>query len=122
MKKHILNVLIISIFLFSTSCEEFVEIDNPNFQIVNENVFSNEETAIAAMQGVYNQLRPAFFTEAASTHLGMSGNLIESRLTNVSYSPYYTHEISTFDSSDATDNLNIWSSAYIIIYLANSLI
>lgn len=122
MKKHILNALIISIFLFSTSCEEFVEIDNPNFQIVNENVFSNEGTALAAMQGVYNQLRPAFFTEAASTHMGMSGNLIKPKYADLNYNPFYNHEISTFDSSDATDNLNIWSSAYNIIYLVNSLI
>lgn len=121
MKKYL--VYILTVLLYSnTSCEDFVEIDSPNFKIVNENVFSKESTATAAMQGIYNQLRLAFFTEAASTHMGMSGNLLKPRFVNISYNPFYKHEINTFEGADATDNLDIWSSAYNIVYLTNSLI
>lgn len=119
MKKNIIYILI-SLLHINTSCEEFVEIDSPNFQIINENIYSNEKTAVAAMQGIYNQLRPAFFTEASSTHMGMSGNLVEPRLIANSYNPFHTHEINTIESPDATNNLEIWSSAYNIIYLTNS--
>ena len=121
MKKDNILILIISLLLFP-SCEDFVEIDTPSFQIVNEDVFSNEATALAAMQGIYNELSSSFFTGAASTHMGMSGNLIEPRIASLKYDPYYQHEINTFDGVDASDNLNIWSSAYNIIYLTNSLI
>lgn len=41
---------------FIFSCESFVEIDTPNFQITTEAVFKDDETAIAAVKGLYNQL------------------------------------------------------------------
>ncbi|WP_417197985.1 RagB/SusD family nutrient uptake outer membrane protein [Bizionia sp.] len=121
MKKSTIIFVIICLIV-NSSCEDYVEIDTPNFQIVNENVFSDESTALAAMQGIYNELSPSFFTGAASTHMGMSGNLIEPRIASLKYDPYYQHDINTLDGVDATDNLRVWSSAYNMIYLTNSLI
>ncbi|RAV27716.1 RagB/SusD family nutrient uptake outer membrane protein [Sinomicrobium soli] len=120
MKRYIyIPVLAYSFFL--CSCEDFVEIDTPNFEMVSTDIFANEETARVAIKGIYNQLRPSFFIGGISVYAGFSGNLIRPRISHEIYDAFWQHELSATNSPDATTNLNIWSSAYNIIYLCNSL-
>ncbi|MBC9795373.1 RagB/SusD family nutrient uptake outer membrane protein [Sinomicrobium sp. FJxs] len=117
----------ITVFLTTISCEDFVDINTPNFQIVSENVFANDETAIAAVTGIYNQLMKAQFSNGWQNSVtvlgGMSADIIEPiRSTHTTLGPFWQNEISTIDSPDAGANLSLWSSAYNIIYLANSVL
>lgn len=112
-----------------TSCENFVELETPNYSMITENVFADDETADAAMTGIYNQLyRPStFFSngyESSVTILaGISADLIRPRAaSHPTYNPFWQNSISTIDTPDADANLDLWSSAYNIIYLANSVI
>lgn len=111
---------IIGLFVFNSigSCEDFVDIDSPNFQMVTEDVYGKEETTIAAIKGIYNQLYVANFSTYGVSLLGaISGDLIIARTDT--YLPFDQHELFSINTPDASFNQNIWSSAYNMIYMIN---
>lgn len=112
-------------YLATMSCEDFVDIETPNFQMISEDVFANDKTATAAITGIYNQLMNADFSNGWQNSVtvlsGMSADIIAPRsTTHISYAPFWEHEISVINTPDALANLELWSSAYNIIYLTNS--
>ncbi|WP_417359639.1 RagB/SusD family nutrient uptake outer membrane protein [Galbibacter sp.] len=108
----------LSILYSLQSCEDFVDIDSPNFQMVTEDVYSKEKTTIAAIKGIYNQLYVANFSTYGVSLLGaMSGDLLIARTDT--FLPFDQHELFSINTPDSSFNQNIWSSAYNIIYLAN---
>ncbi len=50
-------ILIVILCNVITSCEDFVEIDPPRTEVVRETIFSSDQTAIAAMNGIYVEMR-----------------------------------------------------------------
>jgi hypothetical protein len=105
------------------SCEEYLEVPAPNNKITSEVVFSSDETALSAMTGIYNQLYIANFSagwqDSVTVLAGLSGDNIETiRTTDLSFREFQQNEI--LPNNDK--NLNVWSSAYNIIYLTNSLL
>ncbi|MDR5591140.1 RagB/SusD family nutrient uptake outer membrane protein [Christiangramia sp. SM2212] len=116
-------ILFFLIVLSFTSCEELVQIDTPNYQITSEVVFSDIETARSAVQGIYNELFNTAFSNGGTNSVtvisGLSADELKSlRPTDRSYMDFYENEIQTTN----TRNLNLWSSAYKIIYMSNSLL
>lgn len=107
-----------SILYSLQSCEDFVDIESPNFQMVTEDVYSKEKTTIAAIKGIYNQLYIANFSTYGVSLLGaMSGDLLHARTDT--YRPFEEHELFSMNTPDAVFNQNIWSSTYNIVYLVN---
>lgn len=109
-------------FLVS-SCEEFVELDAPSHKIVSETIFANDETAISAMQGIYNELFNSSYSGgwnySVTVLAGLSSGILQSTSTsNFMYLEFQENEISPENSA----NLNLWSSAYNIIYMANAVL
>ena len=119
MKKNIyFRIIGLSVLFGLQSCEEFVDIDSPNFQMVTEDVYSKEKTTIAAVQGIYNQLYVANFSTYGVSLLGaMSGDILLARTDT--YLPFDRHELFSINTTDAGFNQNIWSSAYNMIYMVN---
>ena len=95
LKKIYSNYLLVAGVLFVTlSCEDFVEIDTPNFQIVSDEVFSDDQTAIASVNGIYSELMRAEFSngwEHSVTVLGgMSADIIQPiSTTQATFSPFW---------------------------------
>lgn len=125
MKKSKYNYafLIFIVSLCFTSCEDFLEVDVPDHKMVSEVVFSDDETAIGAMTGIYNQLLNATYSsgggDSVTNLAGLSADdLTTIRANNLTFMEFDQHEILTNNSR----NLNLWSSAYNIIYMANSLL
>lgn len=109
------------------ACEDFVEINAPTHKIISESVFANDETAIAAITGIYNELARTDFSDgylfSVTVLAGMSPDIFETTsVTETRYRPFQQNEISPIGTDDATANLNLWSSAYNIIYMANSIL
>ncbi|MGY5849556.1 RagB/SusD family nutrient uptake outer membrane protein [Salegentibacter sp. F14] len=115
--------LIIVTFLFC-SCEDFLEVEAPSHKIVSETVFDRDETAISAMTGIYNQLfRASFYGGIRETSVnvfaGLSADELKAiRPNDLTLLEFYQNNI----QPDNTGNLSIWSSAYNIIYMTNSLL
>lgn len=112
---------------FNTSCEDYVDIGAPDHIMVAETVFADGETASAAVQGIYNEMATADFSRgylySVTAIAGMSPDIFETTsATDTRYGPFQQNEISPIGSDDATANYNLWSSAYNIIYMANSVL
>ena len=108
---------------FLTSCEDFLEVEAPDHKVVSEVVFNNEETALSAMTGIYNQLLIASFSnggfDSVTVLSGLSADdLTTIRTTNLTYREFELHEVQPSNPR----NLNLWSSAYKIIYMTNALL
>lgn len=105
----------------SYSCEDFVDLDPPSNQLVTEEVFNDETTAESALTGIYYQLFKLDYSGGGRSSItaiaGVSADNIQNISTgNVSRMQFQEHEIDPGN----TDNLSIWSSAYNMIYAANS--
>lgn len=109
------------------SCEDFLEIETPHNKIVSETVFKDDETAISTVTGIYNELFNADFSNgyisSVTVLAGMSSDIFQMRSeTDNRYGPFNQNQISPNESPDATANYNLWSSAYNIIYMTNSVL
>ena len=110
------------LLLILTSCEDFVEVEAPDNQLIQEVVFNSDDTALSAMTGIYNQL---FLAEFSSGHFfsvtilsGLSGGIIENHKNYPSRIQFEEHQL----EPDNADNLYLWSSAYNVIYMTNSML
>lgn len=126
-KLIILFSLQVACYITLISCEEYVELESPNYIISNENVFNNDETAQSSIQGIYNQLAIADFSSGynySTTILaGLSSDILETTsITDLRYGPFHQNQINSHSSEDAVANYNLWSSFYNILYMANSII
>lgn len=115
--------LLLSFFL--TSCEDFLEVEAPNHKIVSETVFDNDATAISSMTGIYNQLfNSAHFSNGGENSVTVLAGLSSDNLRGVRGGrdllllEFDEHRI----LPDNSRNLSLWSSAYNIIYMINSLL
>ena len=118
-KKLILGV-ILSLFLLS--CVDFLEVEAPDHKIVTETVFSNDQTALSAMTGIYNELFNASYIGGGSSSVSVLGALSADNLKPVKNSltlqEFEQNELSPVNSL----NLSLWSSAYRILYMINALL
>lgn len=124
--KAIVNIkllMVISLCILCGSCEYFVEVEVPNHKIVSETIFEEDETATRAMKGIYNELFNASFSGGWSSSItvlaGLSSDILEPvNSENITYGEFHKNEI----SPDHSSNFNLWSSAYNIIYMTNSML
>ena len=58
MKKSTIHFKIAILFCFLSfySCEDFVEVDTPNYKLDSQAVFADEQAAKSALNGMFNQL------------------------------------------------------------------
>lgn len=121
--KHKINAVLLLLFGFLVSCEDYLELDAPDHKIVSPVVFNNNNTALSALTGLHNQLASLQFSGGGGTSVTVLGALSADVLmpiyaTNLAYVEYDEHEL----LPDNFRNLNLWSSAYNTIYMANSLL
>ncbi|MGY5851125.1 RagB/SusD family nutrient uptake outer membrane protein [Salegentibacter sp. F14] len=121
--KYLNKILVVFCLMLMFSCEDFVEIDTPRHKIVGKEVFNDPESAQSVIRGIYNQLERLDFSggwqNSVSALGGLSGdNLGALRPSNITYLEFDQHEI----LPDNSRNLGLWSSAYNLIYMANSVI
>lgn len=121
---HRLSIMLILVmFSLLTSCQDWLELEEPDNKLVSSKVFASDETAQSAMQGIYNQLYRASFSEgwlgSVTVLSGLSSDNVELINTNaldlLQFEQHVIHPENTF-------NRNLWSSAYNIIYMVNSLL
>src|SRR5690606_31012199 len=105
-KKYKTLLILIFIIIVTQSCENYVEVEPPTNKMVIESVFSSEETAIAAVTGIFNELFNANFsnghTNSVTVLAGMSSDIFETtNITDERYGPFQKNEISPGESPDA---------------------
>ena len=115
--------LAVLVLTFLTSCEDYLEVEPPDHKMVSQNVFNSDESARSAMKGIYNLLAAAEFSSGGGASVTVlaglsSDNVTTIRTWNLPYMEFDQHEI----LPDNFRNTNLWSSAYNLIYMTNSLL
>lgn len=119
MKTIRIQIFIIAVCILS-GCEKLVEIDPPQDQLISTIVFENDETASAAMSGLYGTMMkndvPISYYISAFTAL--YGDELEYKQTLVSMLSLYKYALNPKDALTNT----IWRNAFNYIYQANAII
>lgn len=104
-----------------TSCKKFVTIDPPQDRVVAATVFVDDNTATAAVVGIYSQMIGGFngymMTGALSTYPGLSADEIANVKASSSYDAFSANNL--IKTNSVAGN-NLWRPAYSYIYQANA--
>jgi starch-binding outer membrane protein, SusD/RagB family len=115
------SYLFLYVILISfSSCKKFIEVDPPVDQVISATVFSNDQTATAAVTGVYNQIMNSrlFFLDGSMTvFCGLSSDEFFPSQSNPNILPFYTNSI---PATNSIVRNNLWNQAYKLIYQINS--
>lgn len=117
---HLYRVLFFVICGLFSSCEDFVDVEVPNHKIVSSTVFNNDNTANSALVGIYNELFRSYFSGGGRNSIqilaGLTADNLQTVILDNDLIEFEQNEISIQNSS----NLDLWSSAYNIIYMCNA--
>ncbi|MGV8815784.1 MAG: RagB/SusD family nutrient uptake outer membrane protein [Gelidibacter sp.] len=109
--------------LLLSSCDKFLETDNPTGQIPHLTIFENQATATAAVTTMYAKLRDDVLLAGNATGLGTLMGCYADELTyygfpNQSLAAFSNNQIVATDATVA----RLWSRSYNLIYMANAAI
>ncbi|MBV6880456.1 RagB/SusD family nutrient uptake outer membrane protein [Epilithonimonas ginsengisoli] len=121
MKKYITYLSLGTLFLIS-SCEEMLEVDLPQNQISSEQVFSDKQTAYAALAGLYSGLY-----DNSPLSGDNAGKLLGVYTDDLNYYSMTASlgTVELFNNTQRANNTVIasyWSGAYQQVYVANSIL
>lgn len=112
-------------YLFITgffSCKKFVQVDTPPNLIQSGQVFSDDKTALAAVLGLYIQMRNqslSITNGAVSVYSGLSSDEIVNTSGSATADPFSKNALLPINS---TINSNFWTSSYKGIYACNAIL
>lgn len=118
--ERFLNCLLFLLVLIS--CDDFLEIGLNTSELDIELVFQNDNTAIAALEGIYHELQFTGFASGNTQSVTFLGNTLADDAVeyNVVHDRYEFYN-NTLRADNTTNNI-IWSSAYKQLYNTNALL
>lgn len=120
------SVFAITVFSLSiTACKKLVDVDPPNTQITSDNVYNNDATAIAVLNGLYSKLSSTSYISGSATisnislWAGLSADefTLWSNTTTATQKQYYQNELGAL-----TSGREFWNNVYPLIYGCNAAI
>lgn len=123
-KYKIATALLSAVLLFNMSCEKFIETDFPSNQIPTQLVFEDEQTADAALAGLYSGLWTNSVFSGGIDGMGALLGTYTDDLTCV-YTSSSNGALDLFNNQQIPTNTAVtsfWTYAYQQIYAANSII
>ena len=122
-KLNIIRFIGFLLLCITVSCDDFVEVEQPNSQLTGEAVFENNTTATAAMKDIYAKMRDSGLLTGKP--LGLTNLLGQYTDELVCYQTgAYTSEPFYNNALTATNGYvqELWTSTYSQIYAANAVI
>lgn len=122
--KHIIFISLLSLVLAPISCEKWIETDFPNNQLPTELVFEDEQTAEAALAGLYASLWNNSLLSGGVEGSGLLTGLYADDISTI-YTPGINGVSDLYYNSQIPNNsvvLNVWTTAYQQIYACNSIL
>lgn len=116
-------ILLILVSLLTSSCKKFVTIPPPEVQLESSQVFSNDQSAISAVVGLYSQYVQTSFAltnGGATIYPALSSDEIYNTSANVDYDAFKTNSIIPGTNTTALNRL--WQVGFRNIYHANAVI
>lgn len=108
-----------------TGCNKLVEVDAPPTNITGDNVYKNDVTAIAVLNGLYSDISAnSYVSSSGFSSIGRLAGLSSDELSlwnstnsNVLLA-YYTNSLTSTDAFTA--GAELWNICYTYIYICNS--
>jgi hypothetical protein len=122
MKNIVISFYLLLLLLEFASCKKFVDIPPSTQLITSDAIFTNDNTAVSAVDGVYIALRtasPGLANGSLSIFCGLSGDEIVNTAASTIYDPFYSNNI---PSTNSTVSANFWSQPYNVIYRTNAIL
>ena len=116
------SLIIACIFNFSlllTSCEDFVDIDPPNTEIIRQDVFERNQTAIDAVKGIYYEMINGGWASGGFGSVTYLTGFLADELDSYSDNNEFYNNSIQVDNSEVK---GLWDDIYNTIYLANAVI
>lgn len=115
--------IILILCTFVTGCEDFLEVDDPQGQIPQEEVFKDEATATAAVSSLYGKLRDEVMLSGSNSGMGVLMGLYADELDYYgapgdTYETFYLHNVLAADPGVQS----IWDKAYNLVYMCNAVL
>jgi hypothetical protein len=113
-------ILLLVILIINQSCDNYVDVKQPNSQLIKAAVFEDVATANAAMGGLYAKMRNNGMLSGSngmSFYTGLYADELDWFQT-VAISHFYNNTLTPGESGVT----NIWNNSYKQIYEANSII
>lgn len=117
-----LRFIICLLSLFTcVSCKEFLDIEAPRNQIVNETIFENSETAESTLLGVYSRMMSddGFASGGLGSVTYLTGLSSDELVSYASSNDFFTNSLT---SSDSYVKTYLWSEPFQYIYTVNSVL
>jgi len=105
--------------LISVGCKKLVEVGTPSNSLVSSDVFSNDNTAIAAQLGVYTHMQNYSMPYSLSEATGLSADELITYSTDQTLNNLYKNHLSAGIDGGVK---GYWQFAYYIIYQENAII
>ena len=103
--------------LFLASCDEYLDIPIPTNSIFADQVFENDATTVAAINGILANLSTEYYISELSLNTGLyTDELTLNYNSSPTYQRYYADALSPTNAPSA------WSDLYPFIYQANAII
>ena len=120
MKHSIIYISFLVAAVSFTSCKKFVNVDAPQNQLISQSVFENDQTADAAVSGIYTQMNAYNNGPSVSATFlpGFGANELYYALSSAAFNEFRDNAI---DPGNSRIN-GLWSTPYALIYQANSII
>ncbi|MUP46547.1 RagB/SusD family nutrient uptake outer membrane protein [Gramella sp. BOM4] len=123
-RRHTFLKVVTGIYLFITFGCETIEVEEPNFQLTSTTVFEEDETAEAAVLGIYsNMMSSEGFVSGSFQSLTTVTGLAADDLVDYSFNP---PQRQFFENALVPTNtileFNLWNEAYRYIYHANAIL
>jgi starch-binding outer membrane protein, SusD/RagB family len=122
MRARFITALLLILFPTFIGCKKWVEVPAPATSITANNVYTNDQTATAALTGIYAEMSNQDATQGQSniTDLSVICGLSADELTlydvnNLTYNLFYTNELGSMTSGGA-----FWASIYTLLYQVNA--
>lgn len=120
--KTTFNYILITLVLgTATSCKKYVEVDPPRTELASASVFANDNTATAAMLGIYSDMNSYnyLFADFMTTMVGsMASDDFTYAAAFASFDEFKNNTVSPSNSYIST----LWSEPYDFIYRSNAII
>lgn len=121
MKKYLTTTLLF--FLLLSSCNKFIEVDDPRTQIEQGKIFQDEEAAVSAISGLYYQLSSTntILSGLTTIYAGLYGDELYNTAANDNYDPFFS--VSLLPTTSQLNDIDaFWKKPYNFIYHANAII
>lgn len=116
------NMIAMILVMILSSCDEFVNVEPPKNETASPTVYSNDETALASMRGLYIQLQQDMYFIGGAGSVPHVTGLSSDELLNDSSLPalvqFYSNDLTSMNDLSSA----LWQKAYATIFHANSII